>query len=89
MNKPAHTKHAMQACIEACSRCHQVCLQTAMNYCLNTGGTLSSDDELCRDLPDIGQLSAQWLSFSASSLRGLRRNLRGMRGELREDRRYG
>jgi len=38
MNKPAHTKHAMQACIEACSRCHQVCLQTAMNHCLNTGG---------------------------------------------------
>ncbi|WP_200877421.1 hypothetical protein [Methylobacter tundripaludum] len=34
MNKPAHTKHAIQACIEACSRCHQVCLQTAMNYCL-------------------------------------------------------
>jgi len=38
MNKPAHTKHAMQACIDACSRCHQVCLQTAMNHCLNSGG---------------------------------------------------
>jgi len=28
----------MQACIEACSRCHQVCLQIAMNHCLKTGG---------------------------------------------------
>lgn len=38
MNKPAHTKHTTQTCIEACSRCHQVCLQTAMDYCLKTGG---------------------------------------------------
>ncbi len=38
MNKPAHTEHPSQACIEACSRCHQACLQTAMNYCLKTGG---------------------------------------------------
>lgn len=28
----------MQACIEACNRCHQVCLQTAMNFCLSQGG---------------------------------------------------
>ena len=28
----------MQAYIEACSRCHQVCLQTAMNFCLSQGG---------------------------------------------------
>jgi len=40
MNNLAHTptEHAMQACIEACSHCHQVCLQTAMNHCLETGG---------------------------------------------------
>jgi hypothetical protein len=30
--------HTMQSCIDACNYCHQVCLQTAMNYCLMTGG---------------------------------------------------
>lgn len=33
-----HTEHTMQDCIEACSHCHQVCLQTALNYCLEAGG---------------------------------------------------
>lgn len=28
----------MQQCIEACDECHSVCLQTAMNHCLETGG---------------------------------------------------
>ncbi|MFM9433039.1 hypothetical protein ACFDR9_000068 [Janthinobacterium sp. CG_23.3] len=28
----------MQACIDACAHCHQVCLQTAMTHCLNMGG---------------------------------------------------
>jgi hypothetical protein len=35
----SHTSNqAMQDCIEACSYCHQVCLQTAMNHCLEAGG---------------------------------------------------
>ena len=38
MDQPTQTEHAMQACIEACIHCHQVCLQTAMNHCLKTGG---------------------------------------------------
>lgn len=39
MHTPAHRmEEAMQACIDACVRCHQVCLQTATNYCLETGG---------------------------------------------------
>lgn len=33
-----HSENAMQSCIDACNDCHQVCLQTAMNHCLNTGG---------------------------------------------------
>ena len=59
MNQLAHTptEHAMQACIDACSRCHQVCLQTAMNHCLDSGGkhvkpnhfrTLMSCAEICQ-----------------------------------------
>jgi uncharacterized integral membrane protein len=38
MNHPDHKKHGLQSCIEACSHCHQVCLQTALGHCLNTGG---------------------------------------------------
>lgn len=28
----------MQSCIQACSDCHQVCLQTALTHCLNSDG---------------------------------------------------
>jgi hypothetical protein len=28
----------MQSCIDVCTKCYQVCLQTAMNHCLETGG---------------------------------------------------
>jgi len=57
MTQPTHTEHPMgpeyamhtlrsenfmQSCIDACSDCHQLCLKTAMNYCLNTGGKHSA-----------------------------------------------
>ena len=29
---------SMQHCIDACTRCHQLCLQTAMTHCLQMGG---------------------------------------------------
>ncbi len=32
----AHKK--LQACIYACSQCHETCLHTAMTHCLETGG---------------------------------------------------
>ena len=38
MNHPEHIEFTLSACIAACSHCHQVCLQTAMNYCLEAGG---------------------------------------------------
>ncbi|MGZ4959035.1 MAG: four-helix bundle copper-binding protein [Methylomonas sp.] len=31
-------QHSMQSCIDDCMNCHQICLQTAMNHCLETGG---------------------------------------------------
>lgn len=27
-----------QSCIDACTKCYQICLSTAMNHCLNVGG---------------------------------------------------
>lgn len=35
---PTNNSQDMQACIDACSHCHQICLQTAMNHCLESGG---------------------------------------------------
>ena len=34
----SHTEYNIKACIAVCCHCHQVCLHTAMNYCLETGG---------------------------------------------------
>jgi hypothetical protein len=57
-----HTKEAMQACIEACSHCHQVCLQTAMNHCLDTGGkhVEASHFRLMINCAEICQASANF-----------------------------
>lgn len=30
--------HEMQSCIDACLQCHRICLQTALNHCLEMGG---------------------------------------------------
>lgn len=30
--------HINQPCIDACTKCYQICLSTAMNHCLETGG---------------------------------------------------
>jgi hypothetical protein len=41
---PEYAMHAMrsenfmQSCVDACSDCHQLCLKTAMNQCLEMGG---------------------------------------------------
>ena len=32
------SSNTMQACIDACDQCHRMCLQSAMNHCLEAGG---------------------------------------------------
>ncbi len=68
MNHQAHTptEHAMQACIVACSHCYQVCLQTAMNHCLEAGGkhVKPKHFRLLMNCAEICQTSA---SFQLSS----------------------
>lgn len=48
---------SMQQCIDDCMRCYQVCIQTAMNQCLEMGGShvepdhfrlMTSCAEICR-----------------------------------------
>lgn len=47
----------MKSCLEACQRCHAVCLQTSMQHCLEVGGKhvepehfrlISACAEVCR-----------------------------------------
>jgi len=33
-----HLSKEMQSCVEACLRCYQTCLGTAMTHCLEAGG---------------------------------------------------
>ncbi|TRW91262.1 four-helix bundle copper-binding protein [Candidatus Methylobacter oryzae] len=53
----------MQSCIEDCMNCHQVCLQTAMNYCLNTGGKHVEPEHfrLMMNCAEICQTSANFM----------------------------
>lgn len=38
MHRPSNSEHATQSCLEACDLCYRICLQTAMNHCLENGG---------------------------------------------------
>lgn len=70
MNKPTLTpsERAMQACIEACSRCHQICLYTAMHHCLETGGkhVKPKHFRLLLNCAEICQTSANFQLSSSS-----------------------
>jgi hypothetical protein len=51
-----------QSCIDTCSHCHRVCLQTAMGHCLTTGGKHTAPEHfrLMMDCAAICQLSANF-----------------------------
>ena len=57
-----HLSEDMRACIEACTRCHQTCLSTAMHHCLEAGGPhveprhfrlMAACAEICRAAAEI------------------------------------
>ena len=52
----------MQQCIEACNRCHQVCIET-MNHCLEKGGKHAAADHIrtLADCAEICQTSANFM----------------------------
>ena len=55
-----HMTPQMQECIQNCLDCHKVCLQEAMNHCLETGGehTEPSHFRLMMACAEICQASA-------------------------------
>jgi len=76
-----NTHQYLRPCVEACSDCHKTCLNTAMTHCLEAGGkhlggrTFSPNDQLRRDLSDVGQFLVEWFHLSPPRLWGLRRDL--------------
>ncbi|MBP6058933.1 MAG: four-helix bundle copper-binding protein [Nitrosomonas sp.] len=56
-------EHDIQVCITACNHCHQVCLQTGMNHCLETGGEHVAPEHfrLLMNCAEICQTSANFL----------------------------
>ncbi|MGZ5007591.1 MAG: four-helix bundle copper-binding protein [Methylobacter sp.] len=70
--RPEHAMRSMESCIQACTHCAQVCLQTAMNFCLQTGGKHVEAEHfrLMMSCAQICQTSANFqLSNSAFSNR--------------------
>lgn len=63
MNQMTYEKHDMQACIIACSHCHQICLQMGMNHCLESGGkhVEANHFRLLMNCAEICQTSANFL----------------------------
>ena len=63
MNQMTYAKHDMQACIIACSHCHQICLQMGINHCLETGGkhVEANHFRLLMNCAEICQTSANFL----------------------------
>lgn len=66
----------MQKCIDDCIRCHQTCLQMAMNHCLELGGkhvepqhfrSMITCAEMCRTTADF-MLSSSPLHAQACAL---------------------
>jgi hypothetical protein len=62
MNHSTPIKHTMPDCISTCSHCHQVCLQTAINHCLEAGGKHVEADHfrLMMNCAEICQTSANF-----------------------------
>ncbi len=68
MENTSKSASGMQSCIDACSHCHQICLQTAMNHCLTTAGKHVEPEHfrLMMDCAAICQMSANF-QLSGSS----------------------
>lgn len=60
----------MRECIEACQKCHDVCLQMAMNHCLELGGKHVAPEhfKLMMNCAEICQTAANFM-LSDSPLR--------------------
>jgi hypothetical protein len=68
----AHMGSAMEECIKNCLDCHHICLETAMNHCLETGGkhTEPAHFRLMINCAEICQTSANFM-LSGSELHHL------------------
>lgn len=68
MHSHTNMSDAMKACIDNCTRCHQVCLQTVLTHCIEVGGDHATPDHvrLMLNCAEICQASAN-LQLSGSA----------------------
>jgi hypothetical protein len=88
-----HISSEIQRCIQNCLDCHRVCLQMAMNHCLELGGqhTEPKHFRLMLNCAEICQTSANFMLtgsdlhklIAQADLRRLCPDLRGVCPELR------
>jgi hypothetical protein len=66
--KRGHSNRDEQQCIERCTHCHRVCLETAMNHCLEEGGrhveashfrVMIACSDICRVAADFMLMSSE------------------------------
>ena len=90
-----HVSKEMQACIDECMGCYKVRLGMAMTHCLERGGKhvepkhfrlMMACAEICRT---SAHFHADRHSASQAYLPRVRRDLRGVREELRSGWRHG
>lgn len=55
-----------QSCIDACTQCHRLCLQTALNHCLELGGK-HIDSEHYRLMMNCAELCQTSANFQIGS----------------------
>ncbi len=66
MNQHASTYQNMQSCVDISLRCHHICLQTAMNHCLETGGKYVEAEHF-RLLMNCAEICQTCANFQLSS----------------------
>ena len=88
---PTATIHDIEQCIENCTRCHRICLETTARHLRGEGGAAPGHADprppapgLCRDLPDQRQLHGARIRAARTHLRGVRRGLRALRRGMRQ-----
>ena len=62
MKNPPAFQQEKASCLEACMQCHRICLQTALNHCLEAGGKHVEPDHyrLMVSCAEICQTSANF-----------------------------
>ena len=83
--------HTMEQCIDNCTNCHRICLETAARHFRGERAPrldrapCPAAPRLCRDLPDQRRFHDPGVGPAPAYLPGLCRHLQSLRGRVRPD----